>query len=95
MHYKTINKILKWGGRGIVLICVILLAILASMWIYIPSTFPHKYTCSTDEECTQECIMNCGSKEECRNCWDIFINEDNYDLYERKYDELLWKHEAY
>jgi len=53
------------------------------------------WQCSTDMECTQECLTRCIPKEECRNCWDIFINEDNYDLYERRYEELMWKYEAY
>jgi len=53
------------------------------------------YTCNTDTECVAECLTKCDDKDDCRKCWDIFINEDNYDLYERKYSELQWKYEAY
>jgi len=53
------------------------------------------YTCNTDTECVAECLTKCDDKDDCRKCWDIFIDEDNYDLYERKYSELQWKYEAY
>jgi len=54
-----------------------------------------EYSCNTDTECVAECLTKCDDKDDCRKCWDIFINEDNYDLYERKYSELQWKYEAY
>jgi len=54
-----------------------------------------EYKCDTDDECVQECLARCASKDGCRECYDIFISEDNYDLYERRYSELAYKYEAY
>ena len=53
------------------------------------------YSCNTDSECVAECLLRTDDKDELRLCYEIFITADNYDLYERRYDELLWKYEAY
>ena len=63
----------------------------------IPSIAHHRvqaslpWSCETDAECTQECLAKCGHKIECDSCWDVFIDSDNYDLYERRIAELEWK----
>jgi len=42
-----------------------------------------------------QCFLNTESREMLRTCYNIFLTAEEYDLYLRRFDELLWKYEAY
>ena len=75
---------------------LIKLTLLGAMLVLLLTIFGVKLAESPESAFTTElCLTQCSSKEGCRSCWSVFIDSENYDLYERRFDELMWKYEAW
>lgn len=93
---SELRKAVRWSVLFI--LCVLLFIV---GYAFTDNT--DQYTCSTDTECVQQCLAKCQSIEACDLCLDvlsndngsIIIDENNYDLYERRFDELLYRDYAY
>ena len=71
-------------------ICLVLLIVIVTITgIYFDNkTVISEWECTTDTECTEECLKKCTTPEACRNCWDVFIDAELFDYYETKLDYL-------
>ena len=78
-------KLLKITISGAVIMACFVMAMIPSV----------DNNCTTDDECVSECLTRCQSIEACDDCFDVLITADNYDLYEYRVSELMWKYEAY
>ena len=75
---------------------LIKLTLLGAMLVLLLTIFGVKLAESPESAIiTELCLTQCASKEGCRGCWEVFIDSENYDLYERRIDELMWKYEAW
>lgn len=48
-----------------------------------------------DTVSVSECLMRTHDKDALRDCFGVFVDSKDYDLYLRRYDEILYKTEAY